>query len=62
MFGKKSSLRKESTVNVMPSVARRSAPQKPNPVQVHKRWGFEGLLSHHPVHARRGDGEGVAVA
>jgi hypothetical protein len=62
MFRKKSSSRKESTVDVMPLVACRSAPQKPNPVQVHKRWGFGGLLSRRPVHAGRGDGEGVAAA
>jgi hypothetical protein len=58
MSGKKSSSGKESSVDVMPSVVA----QKCSPVQVHKRRGFEGLLSRRLVHAKRGDVEGVAAA
>jgi hypothetical protein len=65
MSRKKSSLGKESSVNVMPSVVaqkRSPKPDRPSPAQVHKRRGFGGLLSYHPVHIGRGDGEGVAAA
>jgi hypothetical protein len=65
MSGKKSSSGKESSVDVMPSVVaqkRSPKPDRPLPVQVHKRRGSGGLLSRRPVHAGRGDGEGVAAA
>jgi hypothetical protein len=65
MSGKKSSSGKESSVDVMPSVVaqkRSPKPDHPSPVQVHKRRGSGGLLSHRLVHAARGDGEGVAAA
>jgi hypothetical protein len=65
MSGKKSSSGKESSVDVMSSVVaqkRSQKPDRPSPVQVHKRQGSGGLLSRRLVHAERGDGEGVAAA
>ena len=55
MSGKKSSLGKNS----MPVVARvrSQKPDRPSPVQDHKKRDSGGLLSLQPVHAGRRDGE-----
>jgi hypothetical protein len=62
MSGKKSSSQKKLLASVVKKrpVITRSAPQKPyhvSPVQDHKRWGSDGLLSQLAVHAARRDGE-----